>query len=214
MDKDRIKNALLTTPFFNLEIEQQAWALTIFTQLQHNNPYIDKLSQRFNTLFFQNDYIDRFENFKYQLAKNNESYTKTVFELITSIEPASELYRFIAIVIGIKGETGDDVESNKALELSLQSFFKLIIGPLRYTFCVLKTRIDLLIYAGNYFEAASICENAYESILEGIENEDTDWLKYQYCKTLIDLSKNVKLTLDLQTLNNQLNQFKDNAEFY
>lgn len=210
-DEKELKHAVegfILDDFFALNIADQTKVLEIFIQENHNNPFVNQYLKSYKFLFFVNSKDEMFDNVSFKLKSQNQTFLKSLITFLKSIE-GIETIRLFAIICHFNGDIpGRENSISKCLSSLNDSPFY----PIRYIFCILKTKLDLLIASSNYEESSFFAEKVYKMLIDQpIKNENTSWLKYQYCKSLLELSQHVKINFSNSQLIGQLQQFNEDA---
>jgi len=205
----KLGDSTITNLFTPLELEKQAKSLSIFIQIKHNNRYINSSVKNHRTVFNFDDYYDGYEFFKNFILEKIENRVILYDYLETVKNNPTEILRFTAILLAV---SGDKKGRDEYLDLATITWEKLKHRPMSYAFNLLKTKVDLQIYSGEFFEAARICEEAW-SFLELSYDENIGWLKYQFAIVIIVLSNKTKLNLNVTDIFESLDDFEEQAIF-
>ena len=200
--------------FNSFEIEKKAEVLGIFFQIDHNNPFINNLKDKYNIYLIYYSYQDGPQYFANSL-RHHEKFKDIFGEILNSIENLSEKCRFNAIVSYFQDDfiNGDFWLTNSKKFWNEQISLPVRHMPLSYAFNILKTKIDVLIFYRKYEEAVENLLNDLSMLEMNFENESLSWLKFQYTYSLISLSKKVELEIDLFELSEKLEELRDDIEF-
>lgn len=176
-----------------LDRHDQAQVLSIFFQVEHDNPYFSKYVK---SLFFLDGYPSYSEGLSYitQFLDQVGTGINSILSDLNTIEDIPELFRLVAIIESFHDRLED---KETALQMCEKVWRLDTQGTEHYIYNILKTRADLLIKQNGDTRACLILQDGYNELVlfKGLNS-----LKYQYAMSLLELSENVNFKLDFNML--------------